>query len=107
MVYAYLRKHFRGCIPSLHDSIVVETIERVANSIHKFDPNRSKFTTFLIGFARLVALEKLRKELNICFLEELEEISVPEPTESSQGAKTLLQELLRGPYAACLESLDE
>ena len=108
IVEAYLRKQFRGCcIPSLFDSIIVETMERVARSINKFDPGRARLTTYLIGFARLVALERLRKELDMVFLDDLEEEPAAEPSEASSNARTVLRELLRGPYAPCLESLDE
>ncbi|MDP2883704.1 MAG: RNA polymerase sigma factor [Ignavibacteria bacterium] len=107
MVYAYLEKWFGLHNPRLLDSIVVETIERVTRSINKYDPSRSKFTTFLIGFARLVACEMLRKELKTICIEEVDETEVLDQTESSNDAKTLLHELLTGRYAACLEILDE
>jgi RNA polymerase sigma factor (sigma-70 family) len=108
MVYAYLRKWFRVCSPCIYESIVIETIERVTRSILRFDPHRAKFTTFMIGFADRVAKEMLRKELQTCFLEEIEEdVAAPEPSGYSISAETLLHELLIGPYAACLENLHE
>ena len=107
MVYADLEKWFGLHNPRLLDSIVIETIERVTRLIKRYDPSRARFTTFLIGFARRVACELLRKELDTICIEEVDETDVLAPTESSKDGKTLLQELLRGPYAACLESLDE
>jgi DNA-directed RNA polymerase specialized sigma24 family protein len=103
--YLQIRVGIRSQI--LREEILVETIERVTSSITRFDPRRSKFTTFLIGYARLVAMEMLRRECELIELKEFDEKDILEASHNSMNTKALLRDLLVGRYAACLESLDD
>ena len=106
MADAYLRVRVGIHSQLLREEILLETLERVTRSIRKFDPSRSKFTTFFIGFARLVAFEMLRNEFEMIGLKEFNEKDILEPAESPKDTKALLHDLLHGRYAACFESLD-
>mgnify|MGYP001343352556 CR=1 FL=1 len=107
MVEAYLRGPKFGISGQLLiDRIIIETIDRVTASIKKYDLSRSKLTSFMIGFAKNIAHEMLRKELTTIGLEGISTEHVLETYVSSTEEGSILKDLLHGRYAECFESLD-
>ena len=104
---------------ALRDKIIFEAIARTSERIKDFSGGR--FLSWLTEFSRRIALEMSRKELKTIDIERLimvdskrkhekknnsnsEEPLIPK-FEDEHDLRPLIQDLLKGKYAQCLESL--
>jgi DNA-directed RNA polymerase specialized sigma24 family protein len=118
-VERYLRDRCGIRSSSLRDMIIFEAITRVTERIKDF--TGGSFLSWLTEFSRRIALEMSKKELKTVDIEKLtmldskrkhekknnsetEEVLIPK-SEDEHDLRALIQDLLTGKYARCLESL--